>query len=53
MARRRFGPTLRRPGVSRAIFDANLKGLKLNWSLPHLVLPDPGGPGRSASAEQP
>lgn len=32
-------------GVSRATFDANLKGLKLNWSLPHLVLPDPAAPG--------
>jgi lytic murein transglycosylase len=34
-------------GVSRKIFDANLKGLKLNWSLPHLILPDyaaEGGP---------
>jgi lytic murein transglycosylase len=34
-------------GVSRAVFDANVKGLKLDWSLPHLVYPDPavaGGP---------
>jgi lytic murein transglycosylase len=32
-------------GVSRATFDTNLKGLKPNWSLPHLVPPDPAGPG--------
>jgi lytic murein transglycosylase len=34
-------------GISRAVFDANTKGLKLDWSLPHLVYPDPavqGGP---------
>ncbi|MFZ0399361.1 MAG: lytic murein transglycosylase, partial [Methyloceanibacter sp.] len=33
-------PDAEAAGVSRATFDANLKGLKLNWSLPHLVLPD-------------
>ena len=38
-------PDAEAAGVSRATFDANLKGLKLNWSLPHLVLPDPAGPG--------
>ncbi|MGH6748809.1 MAG: lytic murein transglycosylase [Methyloceanibacter sp.] len=32
-------------GVSRAVFDANVKGLRLVWSLPHLVYPDPAGPG--------
>lgn len=32
-------------GVSRATFDANLKGIKLNWALPQLVLPDPASPG--------
>src|SRR5512135_1226084 len=32
-------------GVSRAVFDANIKGLKLDWSLPHLVYPDPAVPG--------
>jgi membrane-bound lytic murein transglycosylase B len=32
-------------GVSRAVFDANVKGLKLIWSLPHLVYPDPAVPG--------
>src|SRR5262245_38231756 len=38
-------PDAEAAGVSRAIFDANLKGLKLNWSLPHLVLPDTASPG--------
>jgi lytic murein transglycosylase len=38
-------PDAKAAGVSRAVFDANLKGLKLNWSLPHLVLPDPAAPG--------
>lgn len=32
-------------GVSRALFDANVKGLKPIWSLPHLVYPDPAVPG--------
>jgi lytic murein transglycosylase len=35
-------------GVSRKTFEANLKELKLNWSLPHLVLPDPAAPGGPA-----
>ena len=34
--------------VSRETFDANVKGLKLNWTLPHLVLPDPAAPGGPA-----
>ncbi len=38
-------PDAEAAGVSRATFDANLKGLKLNWSLPQLVLPDPAAPG--------
>jgi lytic murein transglycosylase len=38
-------PDAQAAGVSRPTFDANLKGLKLNWSLPHLVLPDPAAPG--------
>jgi len=38
-------PDAEAAGVSRATFDANVKGLKLNWSLPHLVLPDPASPG--------
>ncbi len=37
-------PDAEAAGISRKTFDANLKGLKLNWSLPHLVLPDPAGP---------
>ena len=37
-------PDAQAAGVSRATFEANLKGLKLNWSLPQLVLPDPAGP---------
>jgi lytic murein transglycosylase len=37
-------PDAQAAGVSRQTFDANLKGLKLNWSLPHLVLPNPAGP---------
>jgi lytic murein transglycosylase len=38
-------PDAEKAGVSRATFDANLKELKLNWSLPHLILPNPAGPG--------
>ena len=38
-------PDAQAASVSRATFDANLKALKLNWSLPHLVLPDPAAPG--------
>ncbi len=41
-------PDAEAAGVSRATFDANLKGLKLNWLLPHLVLPDPASPGGPA-----
>src|SRR5262245_23771913 len=37
-------PDAQAAGVSRETFDANLKGLKLNWSLPHLVLPDHAAP---------
>lgn len=37
-------PDAEAAGISRKTFDANLKGLKLNWSLPHLVLPNPAGP---------
>jgi lytic murein transglycosylase len=49
---RRFGewleqlwPEAQAAGVSRAPFDSTLKGLKLNWSLPQLVLPNPASPG--------
>jgi lytic murein transglycosylase len=38
-------PDAEAAGVTRATFDANLKGMKLNWALPQLVLPDPAGPG--------
>jgi lytic murein transglycosylase len=38
-------PDAQAAGVSRQTFDANLKGLTLNWSLPQLVLPDPAAPG--------
>ena len=38
-------PDAEAAGVSRKTFDANIKGLKVNWSLPHLVLPDPAVPG--------
>jgi lytic murein transglycosylase len=34
--------------VSRATFDTHLKGLRLDWSLPQLVLPDPAAPGGPA-----
>jgi lytic murein transglycosylase len=37
-------PEAETAGVSRKTFDAHLKGLKLDWSLPQLVLPDPAGP---------
>jgi lytic murein transglycosylase len=38
-------PQAEQAGVSRKTFDANVKGLKLNWSLPHLILPNPAAPG--------
>ena len=38
-------PDAEAAGISRKTFDAHIKGLKLDWSLPHLVLPDPAGPG--------
>jgi lytic murein transglycosylase len=41
-------PQAEAAGVSRETFDANVKGLKLNWTLPHLVLPDPAAPGGPA-----
>ncbi len=37
-------PEAEEAGVSRETFEANVKGLKLDWSLPHLVLPNPAGP---------
>lgn len=41
-------PEAEAAGVSRKTFDTNLKGLKLDWSLPHLVPPDPAMPGGPA-----
>src|SRR5262245_12204140 len=41
-------PQAEQEGVSRKTFDANVKGLKLNWSLPHLILPNPAAPGGPA-----
>jgi lytic murein transglycosylase len=38
-------PEAEAAGVSRKTFDTQLKGLKLNWSLPQLVPPDPAVPG--------
>jgi len=37
-------PQAEQAGVSRETFDAHVKGLKLNWTLPHLVLPNPAAP---------
>ena len=37
-------PDAEAAGVKRATFETNIKGLKLNWSLPHLVFPDPATP---------
>jgi lytic murein transglycosylase len=48
-------PQAEAAGVSRETFDANVKGLKLNWTLPHLVLPDPAlpdGPALPAALAQ-
>jgi lytic murein transglycosylase len=51
-------PEAEAAGVTRAIWDAHTKTLKLDWSLPHLVLPDPapGGvplPAALAQANKP
>jgi len=37
-------PEAEAAGVSRKTFDTQLKGLKLDWSLPQLVPPDPAAP---------
>src|SRR5262245_37172644 len=37
-------PNAQAAGISRETFGANLKDLKLNWSLPHLGLPDSARP---------
>jgi len=44
-------PDVEASGVSRKTFETNLKGLKLDWSLPHLVLPNPAAPGGAALPE--
>jgi lytic murein transglycosylase len=41
-------PEAEAAGVSRTTFDRHLKGLKLDWSLPQLVPPDPAAPGGPA-----
>ncbi|MEZ5874121.1 MAG: lytic murein transglycosylase [Hyphomicrobiales bacterium] len=41
-------PEAEAAGVSRKVFDAQLKGLTLDWSLPQLVPPDPASPGGPA-----
>jgi lytic murein transglycosylase len=49
-------PEAQAAGVSRATFDSELSNVKLNWSLPHLVLPDragPDGPPLPASMRKP
>ena len=37
-------PEAEAAGISRQTFDTQLRGLKLNWSLPQLVLPNPAAP---------
>jgi membrane-bound lytic murein transglycosylase B len=37
-------PDAQAAGVSRKTFEAQLKGIKLDWSLPHIVPPDPAYP---------
>ncbi len=44
-------PDVEAAGVSRKTFEANLKGLKLDWSLPQLVLPNPAAPDGPALPE--
>jgi lytic murein transglycosylase len=41
-------PEAEAAGISRATFDQQLKGLKLDWSLPQLTPPDPAFPGGPA-----
>ena len=41
-------PEAEAAGVSRKTFEAQLKGIKLDWSLPQLVPPDPAFPGGPA-----
>jgi lytic murein transglycosylase len=44
-------PDVEAAGISPKTFETNVKGLKLNWSLPHLVLPNPAAPGGPALPE--
>lgn len=47
-------PDVEASGVSRKTFEANLKGLKLDWSLPQITPPDPAypdGPALPAALE--
>jgi lytic murein transglycosylase len=37
-------PDVEASGVSRKTFEANIKGLKLDWSLPQITPPDPAYP---------
>ncbi|HUW73611.1 MAG TPA: lytic murein transglycosylase [Methyloceanibacter sp.] len=37
-------PDAEAAGISRKTFDGQLKGLKLDWSLPQIVPPDPAAP---------
>lgn len=41
-------PEAEAAGVSRATFDREIKGLKLDWSLPQIEPPDPAVPGGPA-----
>ena len=41
-------PEAEAAGISRATFDEQLSGLKLDWSLPQLTPPDPAYPGGPA-----
>ena len=41
-------PEAEAAGVSRATFDREMKGLKLDWSLPQIEPPDPAVPGGPA-----
>ncbi len=41
-------PEAEAAGISRATFDKQLSGLKLDWSLPQLTPPDPAYPGGPA-----
>ncbi|MET0688933.1 MAG: lytic murein transglycosylase [Methyloceanibacter sp.] len=41
-------PEAEAAGISRKTFDRELNTVKLDWSLPHLVLPNPAAPGGPA-----